>query len=135
MINEPPPLKGLIIGIPILIPIKGRGAITQRSGLNLDPLCNEVHRGIYVSIGFGGSGHGLKPSRKQTLNLIWPFLQGVRLWECMPEPRALPMYFLKRHFWAFMGLRRFCRKNSRKKKKKGRGVCIGAEGLGIRPKP
>ena len=33
MINEPPPFKGLNIRIPIMIPIKGRRFINQRSGL------------------------------------------------------------------------------------------------------
>ena len=29
MINKPPPVKGLNIGIPIIIPIKGKGFINQ----------------------------------------------------------------------------------------------------------
>ena len=33
MINKPPPFKGLNIGIPIIIPTKGRGYINQGSGL------------------------------------------------------------------------------------------------------
>ena len=33
MINEPPPFKGLIIRILIIIPIKGKGFINQGSGL------------------------------------------------------------------------------------------------------
>ena len=33
MINKPPPFKGLIIRIPIIIPIKGRGVINQGSTL------------------------------------------------------------------------------------------------------
>ena len=40
MINKPPPLKGLSIGIPILIPIKGNGFIKLElkcMGLNLRP--------------------------------------------------------------------------------------------------
>ena len=34
MINKPPDFKGLPIGIPITIPIKGRGFMTQAFGLN-----------------------------------------------------------------------------------------------------
>ena len=33
MINIPPPLKGLSISIPIIIPIKGKGFIDQGLGL------------------------------------------------------------------------------------------------------
>ena len=33
MIDKSPPFKGLNIGIPIIIPIKGRGLINQGSGL------------------------------------------------------------------------------------------------------
>ena len=33
MINKPPPLEGLNIRIPNIIPIKGRGSINQGSGL------------------------------------------------------------------------------------------------------
>ena len=33
MINNPPPVKGLNIRIPIIIPIKGRGFINHGSGL------------------------------------------------------------------------------------------------------
>ena len=33
MISKPPPFKGLDIGIPIVIPIKGRGFINQGSTL------------------------------------------------------------------------------------------------------
>ena len=33
MINKPPPSKGLDTGIPIIIPIKGRGFINHGSGL------------------------------------------------------------------------------------------------------
>ena len=33
MINNHPPFRGLNIGIPIVIPIKGRGFINQGSGL------------------------------------------------------------------------------------------------------
>ena len=33
MINKPPPFKGLNIGIPITVPIKGRAFINQGSGL------------------------------------------------------------------------------------------------------
>ena len=37
MINKPPPLKGLDIRIPILIPVKGRGFINQGSALASAP--------------------------------------------------------------------------------------------------
>ena len=33
MINKPPPFKDLNIGIPIVIPIKGRGVINHESGV------------------------------------------------------------------------------------------------------
>ena len=35
MINKPPPFKGINIGIPIIIPIKGRGFINHGSGLGI----------------------------------------------------------------------------------------------------
>ena len=35
MINNPPPFKGLNIGIPIIMPIKGRGSINKGSGLSV----------------------------------------------------------------------------------------------------
>ena len=38
MINKPPPLKGLIIRIPILMPIKGRGFINKGSTIGREPL-------------------------------------------------------------------------------------------------
>ena len=34
MINRPPPFRGLNFGIPIIIPIKGRGFINDGSTLN-----------------------------------------------------------------------------------------------------
>ena len=37
MINKPPPFEGLNTGIPIIIPIRGRGFINQGSGLTLNP--------------------------------------------------------------------------------------------------
>ena len=38
MINKPPPFQGLNIRIPIRIPVKGRGFITQGSGFGATKL-------------------------------------------------------------------------------------------------
>ena len=38
MTNKPPPFKGLTIGIPTIIPIKGRGLVHQGSTLVIEGL-------------------------------------------------------------------------------------------------
>ena len=42
MINKPTPFKGLNVRIPIIIPIEGRGFISQGSGLGEDPSLLEI---------------------------------------------------------------------------------------------
>ena len=48
MTNRPPPFKGLDIGIPILIPAKGRGFMNQGSGVQSFGGCRAKGSGCRV---------------------------------------------------------------------------------------
>ena len=57
MINKPPPFKGLIIKIPMMIPVKGRGFINHGFGLSMailtvtqEPLLLETPTSATVNI-------------------------------------------------------------------------------------